>query len=111
MQQIELSYRESVVSTGWPAGDVAPPLLTGSSHGATWTSPVVFGLVHTGSRVTVEVPGREPIVPQLTAVRDGDLLGFVVFLRLRYGDGAVYSWSSPTAPASRWRVTQPIVTG
>ena len=83
-----------------------------TSTGVTWSVPIVFGLVHTGSRVTIDVPGFDPIVPQLVPVEGEDLVGFVVFLPVGTPDGAAYTLVVTDAAGNEVaRETQPIGVG
>lgn len=112
LQQVELSYRGSAASTGWPADRGVPPFVHGTSTGATWSAPVAFGLVHAGSRVTIDLPGFDTIVPQLLPVEDEDLLGFVAFLPPGAPGGATYTVVVTDATGTEvGREVQPVPVG
>ena len=80
-RNLELWHRGSSGGTGWPDDEPAPPLVSGMSAGATWSTPVVYGLVADGLTVVVDIPGVGFVTPELAPATEGvDGRGFVVFL-------------------------------
>jgi hypothetical protein len=76
---LELAYGNGSAGTGWDTGSPGP-LEVSWSQAADWPVPALSGLVADGATVTVEVPGRPPVTPDLVALPGWDHQGFVAFV-------------------------------
>jgi hypothetical protein len=76
---LELAYGNGSASTGWDAGSPLP-LEVSWSQSAGWPVPALMGVVADGATVTVEVPGRPAVTPDLVALPGWDHQGFVAFV-------------------------------
>jgi hypothetical protein len=76
---LELAYGNGSASTGWDAGSPLP-LEVSWSQSAGWPVPAIMGVVADGATVTVEVPGRPAVTPDLVALPGWDHQGFVAFV-------------------------------
>src|SRR5690606_7661733 len=76
---LELAYGNGSAGTGWDTGIPGPLEVSWSSSGG-WPGSAVFGVVAEGATVTIEVPGRSPVSPDLVALPGWDHQGFVAFL-------------------------------
>jgi hypothetical protein len=77
---LDLVYGNGSAGLGWVDAGPLLPLEVSWSQSAGWPVPALTGVVADGATVTVEVPGRPPVTPELAALPGWDHHGFVAFV-------------------------------
>jgi hypothetical protein len=104
---LELAYGNGSTGAGWDSG--SPSALEVSwSQSAGWPVPALMGVVADGATVTVEIPGRPPVTPDLVELPGWDHEGFVAFVPGVDGVGVVVVARDPEGQEIA-RDSQPLI--